>query len=68
MDTSDHMFVRIIEHSAPNTNPDVNYELWRLVVTSGTTLVQDVDIYIVFTFEVTRMWQPCLLYSIFLEA
>lgn len=43
VDTSDYMFVRIIEDLAPNMNPGVNYELWKLVVTGGTTLVQDVD-------------------------
>lgn len=44
MDLSDYIFVRIIEHSAPNINPNVNYELWRLVVTGGIALVQNVDI------------------------
>lgn len=67
MDSSDYMFVRIIERSAPSINPNVNYELWRLVVTGGIALVQNVDIYKLFTFEVASMWQLCLLYSIFLE-
>lgn len=67
MDSSDYMFVRIIERSAPNINTNVNYELWRLVVTGGIALVQNVDIYKLFTFEVASMWQLCLLYSIFLE-
>lgn len=48
VDSSDYMFVRIIERSAPNINPNVNYELelWRLVVTGRIALVQNVDIYI----------------------